>query len=87
MGALHTNPSEALNTILPLYPIMRQVAGKPVHIVVIKLWAFYHQLSTDFHKVFNFKIPTRNDWGKENLIEDYDVKIYFNCSKMSCGVR
>lgn len=27
-----------------------------------------------------------SEWGKGNPLEGYDVKIYTECSKMSCGV-
>lgn len=41
----------------------------------------------NFDKVFKVNILTRSEWDMRNLIEKYNVRLYPEGSKMSCGVR
>lgn len=56
--------------------------------VILKSWVFYHQQSLYRpDKVFKVNVFIRIEWGKENHIKGYDIKINTGGSKISNDVE
>lgn len=40
----------------------------------------------DFDRAYKVRFPSRGEWARGNLTDNYDIRIYTDGSKMSCGV-